>query len=66
MFTEQPSPPARAPSDDVRDPPSGHGLTVLRRLGSGAYGTVYAASDAARGGETVALKQVRNLAVKAA
>ena len=61
LGAQAPSPQQRALSDDSYDPPAGHHLTVLKRLGAGAYGTVYAAADARNGDKTVALKQVDGL-----
>ena len=49
LGAQAPSPQQRALSDDSYDPPAGHHLTVLKRLGAGAYGTVYAAADARNG-----------------
>eukprot|EP01043_Picozoa_sp_COSAG02_P007741 COSAG02_NODE_237_length_27732_cov_9.584374_4_plen_601_part_00 len=54
------SPATQALADDVYFPPSGHGLSVQRRKGAGAYGTVHEALDE-RSGRTVALKQVDGL-----
>ena len=54
------SPAAQALSDDTYSPPPGHWLSVTRRLGSGAYGTVHeAVNEQTR--RKVALKMVDGL-----
>ena len=54
------SPAAQALADDTYSPPAGHWLSVRRRLGSGAYGTVHEAVNE-QTGRKVALKMVDGL-----